>query len=115
MATIMITEIKGGIVKTQQEFTTTTSIDNTNSIKMEVAARVEIIVDGIDECWNSDIYEENCPPGEYDYEANGEEKAEDIDPDSELYQDTQMTIREKMAKMVTDAFKLGWEKMHTQG
>jgi hypothetical protein len=43
-------------------------------------------------------------------EANGEERPEDIDPDNELYEDTDITIREKMANMATEAFKPGWEK-----
>ena len=47
---------------------------------------------------------------EYDYEANEEEEPENIDPDNELYGDTQITIREKMLKTTTEAFKPGWWK-----
>ena len=69
----------------------------------------KILLDAIDDCWDEDIYEENCPDEEYDYAANGEEKPEDIDPDNTLFEDTQVTVREKMVKMVTEAFKPGWE------
>lgn len=70
----------------------------------------KILLDAIDKCWDEDIYNiynENCPPEEYDYEANGEEP-EDIDPDNDPYEDTGITVREKMIKMVTEAFKEGW-------
>lgn len=70
----------------------------------------KIVLYAIDECWDEDIYNENCPPKEYDYEANGEERPEDIDPDNTFYEDTQITIREKMAMTVTEAFKPGWER-----
>jgi hypothetical protein len=75
----------------------------------------KIILDSIDECWNEDIYEENCPDEEYDYEYYGEEQPKDIDPD-DLYYDnegggyTGQTVRGKMSQMVTEAFKPGWEK-----
>lgn len=74
----------------------------------------KIELDAIDECWDEDIYNGNCPDEEYDYEANGEEKPEDVDPDNDPYVDEngfvyQITIREKMVKMVTEAFKPGWE------
>ena len=44
---------------------------------------------------------ENCPDEEYDYDANEQEEPEDIDPDE---------ARPKMIRIVTEAFKLGWEK-----
>jgi transposase len=69
----------------------------------------EIILKAIDDCWDQDIYDENCPPEEYDYAANNEEEPEDIDPDNEYYEDTQLTYREKMVNMATEAFKEGWE------
>lgn len=68
------------------------------------------VLDAIDECWDGDIYEENCPDKEYDYEANGEERPKDIDPDNTFYEDTEITIRKKMAMTVTVAFKPGWDK-----
>ena len=69
----------------------------------------KILLDAIDDCWDEDIYNENCPPEEYDYGAHGEEEPEDIDPD-EFYDDTDITIREKMIRTATDAFKEGWEE-----
>jgi hypothetical protein len=70
----------------------------------------KILLDAIDDCWDEDIYNDNCPDEEYDYEANEEEEPENIDPDNELYGDTQITIREKMLKTTTEAFKPGWWK-----
>jgi len=70
----------------------------------------KILLDAIDDCWDENIYEENCPDEEYDYEANGEEEPEDIDPDNEFYGDTGITIREKMIRTATEAFKEGWEE-----
>ena len=67
-------------------------------------------MDAIDDCWDEDIYNENCPDKEYDYEANGEEKPGDIDPDNELYEDTGLTYREKMIEMATESFRPGWEQ-----
>lgn len=61
-------------------------------------------------CWNEEIWLNNCPPEEYDYEGNGIEKPEDIDVDNELFEDTDMTKREKMFEMATEAFKPGWGK-----
>ena len=76
-----------------------------------VDAFKEVIDEEINEWWDKDIYLENCPDEEYDYEANGEEEPEDIDPDNEYADDgTELTMREKMAKMVTDAFRPGWEE-----
>jgi hypothetical protein len=69
----------------------------------------KILLDAIDDCWDEAIYDDNCPDEKYDYEANVEEEPEDIDPDNELYDDTQITIREKMFKTATEAFKPGWE------
>jgi hypothetical protein len=69
----------------------------------------KILLDAIDECWDEDIYNDNYPDEEYDYEANDMEKPEDIDPDNTLYENTQMTIRQKMFSMVTETFKEGWE------
>jgi hypothetical protein len=70
----------------------------------------KILLDAIDDCWDEDIYNENCPPEEYDYQAHGEKEPEDIDPDNEFYGDTDTTIREKMIRAVTEAFKPGWEE-----
>jgi hypothetical protein len=64
----------------------------------------------IDDCWDENIYNENYPPEEYDYEAQGEEEPEDIDPDNEFYGDTDLIIREKMIRIATEAFKEGWEE-----
>lgn len=69
----------------------------------------EILLQALKDGWNEDIYYDNCPPEEYDYEANGEEPPEEIDIDNELYGDTDITIREKMIQMATEAFKPGWE------
>ncbi|MGB7954217.1 MAG: hypothetical protein WCF23_09570 [Candidatus Nitrosopolaris sp.] len=38
----------------------------------------ELLQDAIDEHWDEDIYIENCPDEEYDYEANGDEEPEDV-------------------------------------
>lgn len=65
--------------------------------------------DAIDGCWDENIYNDNCPPKDYDYEANGKEQPEDIDPDNDLYEDTDMTIRQKMISIATEEFKKGWE------
>jgi hypothetical protein len=70
----------------------------------------QILQDVIDDCWDEDIYKENCPDEEYDYEAHGLEEPEDIDPDTDIYDPaTGTTIRRKMVQMPTDAFKPGWE------
>jgi hypothetical protein len=70
----------------------------------------KILLDAIDACWDEAIYKENYPPEEYDYEAHEEEEPEDIDPDNEFYGDTGITIREKMIRTATEAFKPGWEE-----
>jgi hypothetical protein len=70
----------------------------------------KILLDAIDYCWDEDIYNENCPPEKYDYEAHSEKEPEDIDPDNEFYGDTVITIREKMIRLATEAFKPGWEE-----
>jgi hypothetical protein len=81
---------------------------------MTTEARLKIfkqmVIDAIDDCFDQEIYDENCPDEDYDYEANGEEQPEDIDIDNEFYEDTDITIREKMVQMATDAFQSGWEK-----
>jgi hypothetical protein len=71
----------------------------------------EIVLKAIDDCWSQDIFDENCPPEEYNYEDYGIEEPEDIDPDNELYEDTEITIREKMINMATEAFQHGWDKV----
>jgi len=78
----------------------------------------KIAIEAVDECWDKDIYDDNCPPEKYDYEAHGEDEPQDIDPDDlcgEVYsdmseEDDEITIREKMVQMATEAFKPGWEK-----
>lgn len=69
----------------------------------------KILLDAIDDCWDQSVYDQNCPDEEYDYEVNGEEKPEEIDPDKDLYEDTLITVREKMINLATEAFKEGWE------
>jgi hypothetical protein len=64
----------------------------------------------IDDCWDQDIFDENCPEDGYDYEGNGVEEPEDIDPDNQFYEDTELTYREKMINMATEAFQPGWDK-----
>jgi hypothetical protein len=59
--------------------------------------------------WDEDTWLDNRPPEEYDYVANNEEEPEDIDPDNEYFEDTNLTIREKMISVATEAFKPGWE------
>jgi len=78
-------------------------------ILLNLASTVGVLTFISHECWDEDIWLDNCPPEEYDYEANGEEQPEDIDVDNEFYEDTDITIREKMVQMATDAFKPGWE------
>lgn len=75
----------------------------------------KILLEAIDDCWDQSIYDENCPDEEYDYEANGEQEPEDIDPDNDLYEDTDITVREKMVKMSTDAFEPGWDRRYYRG
>jgi hypothetical protein len=70
----------------------------------------KILLNALDNCWDENIYSENCPPEEYDYGTNEEDEPEDIDPDNEFYGDTDLTIRKKMIRTATDAFKEGWEK-----
>jgi len=66
-------------------------------------------LDAIDDCWDEEIYNKNCPPEKYDYEANGEEEPEDIDPDSvPPGSDDGLTYRQTMFNMATEAFKKGW-------
>lgn len=71
----------------------------------------KIVCGAIDEEWNEDIYSENCPDKEYDYEANGEEEPESIDPNGPDPNDpdSNLTIREKMIRKINDAFYPGWE------
>ena len=69
----------------------------------------KILLDAIDDCWDQDVYDENCPDEEYDYKANGDMEPQDIDPDNEFYEGTQITIRQMMVKMATQAFRAGWE------
>jgi hypothetical protein len=70
----------------------------------------EIVLQAIDDCWDQDIFDENCPEDGYDYEGNGIDEPEDIDPDNQYYEDTEITIREKMINMATEAFQPGWEQ-----
>ena len=70
----------------------------------------KILLNAINECFDNDIYLENCPDEKYDYEGNGEEepdrhrprRARPDDSDSDL------TIQQKMAQKITDAFVTGW-------
>jgi hypothetical protein len=90
--------------------------------KKRVKAFKTMLMDSIDECWSEEIFEENCPPEEYDYEAHGEEKPKDIDVDNTEYLDetgypkihrrypeVNMSIRDYMIHIATQAFKEGWE------
>jgi hypothetical protein len=71
----------------------------------------KILQEAIDECWNQDIWLQNCPPEEYDYVAYGKEKPEDIDPDNTFYDDSNdETIRDMFYRKITEAFRPGWEK-----
>jgi hypothetical protein len=70
----------------------------------------QILQDAIDDCHDEYIYDESCPPEEFNYEEAGIEEPKDIDPDNEFYEDTGMTIREKMISMATEAFKPDWEE-----
>jgi hypothetical protein len=66
-------------------------------------------LDAIDECWDESVYDENCPPEKYDYEANGEVEPENIDPDSvPEWSEDGLTYRQKMFKITTEEFKEGW-------
>jgi hypothetical protein len=56
----------------------------TTEKKIEIFKK--IIQDELDDCWDKSIYEENCPPEEYDYEANNEEEPEDYDIDTDNLQ-----------------------------
>ena len=69
----------------------------------------QIVQDEIDECWDENIYTENCPDEEYDYEANGIEEPEDIDIDNEFYDDTEETYREMMIRRVQKHSNPGWD------
>ena len=70
----------------------------------------KILLDAINGCFDNNIYLENCPDEKYDYEANGEEEPTDIDPDEPDPDDSDsdLTIRQKMAQKITDAFVTGW-------
>ena len=72
----------------------------------------QIIQDELDDCWDEDIYIENCPDEEYDYEASGEEEPEDVDiddyPEDPQDGEEDLTIREIMEKRIAEAFKPGW-------
>jgi hypothetical protein len=77
----------------------------------------EVLLPALQGYWDEDVYYENCPDEEYDYETYGEEEPQSIDPDNDtcgdIYEDADepdLIIREKMAKMLTEAFKPGWEK-----
>lgn len=61
----------------------------------------KMLNDAIYKHWDEDIFYENCPPEDYDYEANGEVEPEDIDPIPE---------RKKMYRKITESFKEGWER-----
>ena len=61
----------------------------------------KLVQDAIDEYWDEDIFNKNCPLEEYDYEAHGEEQPEDIDPDD---------VKPMMYQRITDAFREGWER-----
>jgi transposase len=73
----------------------------------------QIVQDAIKDCWDEDIYFENCSDEEYDYEANGEEEPEDVDiddyPEDPQEGEEDLTIREIMEKRIAEAFKPGWE------
>jgi hypothetical protein len=64
----------------------------------------KLVQDSIDEYWNEDIYNENCPDEEYDYESAGEEEPQDVDiddyPEYDMDDEAEnnMTIREIMDK-----------------
>jgi hypothetical protein len=55
--------------------------------------------------WDEDLYLENYPDEEYDYDAYGEDEPEDIDPDAPDHNDpdSELTIREKMIRKINDS------------
>jgi hypothetical protein len=61
----------------------------------------ELVENTIEEDWDEDVYCENCPPEEYDYDENGEEEPEEVDPDD---------VIPDMITEITSAFHAGWEK-----
>jgi hypothetical protein len=74
----------------------------------------KILQDAIDECWDEDVFDESCPPEEYDYEKHGKEEPEDIDPDNTYFEDedgnivlredgSNITVRDEMIRMATEA------------
>ena len=72
----------------------------------------QIIQDELDDCWDEDIYKENCPDEEYVYGIDEVEPQDvDIDDYPEDPQDGEedLTIREIMEKRIAEAFKPGWE------
>jgi hypothetical protein len=63
----------------------------------------EMIRKAVDEkYWDEDVYNDSFPrePGE---------EFDDIDPDNELFDDTEETIREMMFRKITESFKPGWK------
>jgi len=74
----------------------------------------KIVQDAVAECWDEDIYDENCPDEEYDYEANNEVEPDSVDVDdypesSPEEGEEDLTIRQIMEKRIAEAFKPGWE------
>ena len=74
----------------------------------------QVLLDAIDECYDENIYEKNCPDEEYDYEANEEDPPEDIDLD-EIYDEKEgLTLRQTMVKMATYGFPEGWDYIYNK-
>lgn len=73
----------------------------------------QIIQDAIDENWDEQVYIENCPAEEFDYEKHGMDEPESINPDAKDPDDpvSSSTIREKMFKKITDTIQPGWGVM----
>jgi hypothetical protein len=74
----------------------------------------ELIEETIDADWDEDVWNDNCPDEEYDYEANGEEEPEDTYIDEEGYDNGtgayDETFREMMERKVNEAIENDFQK-----
>jgi hypothetical protein len=77
---------------------------------MTTEARLKIfkqmVIDAVDDCFDHDIYHENCPPEEYDYEAAGEEQPEDIDVDNEFFRGEYVGFKDCSASIEGSKLKI---------
>lgn len=68
----------------------------------------EYLRDKIMEYWDEELYRENCPSKEYNYEVNNKERPKEIDID-QPYEDGGETDRQMMERKVREFKGSGWE------